>query len=377
MTGIGPDLSIDDFAAVRLIQLYTYAQDAAATPIIERAAKAHALGELLVSTANWSSTVPLPAHLEGLNALTAGNNLAYSARKMLCGLSSSLRSSSVQSALIEVATSTAWPKGVNWAVTRNAQLAIALSFVEETISVADVDGVEGAYVNAAKRLRKDSISPGTQLTFGTFMAGAAAASGGTANAVGALVGAHVFGLSGAAATSAGLALLGGGSLAAGGFGMAGGTILIQSAVHAVSASARKLAIGLASTSSSAFIGEVAKLDVSCMLDPSRQPTVLAGLKDLESDLHRRLNEIRPDSRQRRQRLRHHVLQMVADPADVVRHAKNAYAELPSAEERNLAASLRALEYELRHLASPGWKRLAHRVPRAFGMPAISKVLDAL
>jgi hypothetical protein len=251
-----------------------------------------------------------------------------------------------------------------------------LGFLDSSISREDIASLIAAHKRSMRRLRKDSIAPGVQVGFGAFMAGAAVFSGGAANVVGTAVGTHVLGYSGAAATSAGLALLGGGSLAAGGFGMAGGALLVGMVSHgATSASRQMVANVIARQSSTSFINELAKLDVRCQLEPGLQSGTLESLRELEATLRGEWLEQRPDPADRRRRIVEHVRGISGRASSLSDAARRIKGELPPKEERELAASVRAVEYEIRHLEAPEWKRWVSKVPRTLGTPAVSKLLD--
>lgn len=185
------------------------------------------------------------------------------------------------------------------------------------------------------------------------MVGAAVLTGGSASPLASAVGTAIgnsAGLYGAAATSYGLALLGGGSLAAGGSGMLGGGLLLMAVAKATTTvGTRAAAAVIAKQSPAAFIHELAKLDVRCQVDPRLASNVLNGLRALHELLERSLADLKATERSRM--------------------------GVPSKEARNLASSIRATEYEIRHLSSPAWKRAAARVPRVINMPVLSKVLD--
>jgi hypothetical protein len=229
-----------------------------------------------------------------------------------------------------------------------------------------------------KRIRKDSLSPRTQLGLGAVMAVGALLSGGAVNVVGTAVGTHLLGYSGAAATSAGLALLGGGSLASGGFGMAGGTLLLQTASFGAKSASRAFVGGIiARRSASSFISELAKLDVRCQLEPGLQPRTVESLYELKASLTEEWLGLRPNPAERRRRIVDRFRGTGEERSSLMDAAARLKEELPTKEERNLAASIRAVDYEIRHLEAPEWKRRMSTVPRFFGAPTISKLLDRL
>jgi hypothetical protein len=199
-------------------------------------------------------------------------------------------------------------------------------------------------------------------------------------AVGSFIGQQM-GLSGAAATSAGLAWLGGGSLAAGGTGMAGGMFVVSAATHTAThsvASGARLAIRLASTSSSAFISELAKLDVVVELCGRSAAEVASALRALEPQLaksHKQALEEEGGYRTHRVfRTLGDAIQSTHKIAELPNHVKR---ELKRSQATNLAAAQRAVEYETRHLTSEPWKRHVQKVPRFFSMPDLSKPFDRL
>ncbi len=229
---------------------------------------------------------------------------------------------------------------------------------------------------ALKRLTKDAMPPGAQLTVGVAALGLAFVLPGS-DVVGSFIGTHFMGLSGAAATSAGLAALGGGSLASGGFGMAGGAIVAGTMLKGTESAARHVMLArvVAQTSKTAFLSEIASLDVRCALGPEASEEVLDRLRRIEADLRAEWDANRPLPSARRNRIWGHLASLKQDPgslADVMRQVKG---ELPPSEERNLATCVRALTYEIRYLESPEWKRRASSVPRFFGIPIAAGLID--
>lgn len=285
--------------------------------------------------------------------------------------------------LLEAVTSTDWPESCDWVVPKLRALAATTVDLSPTLNeqaaMSLLNDLETRHRRAKRRLRRDSMAPGTQATYGAFIAGAAILTHGASEAIGTAIGTHVLGYSGAAATSAGLAWLGGGSLAAGGFGMAGGSLLAGTAVWGTKSLANKAVLGLlvAKSSRAIFIDELAKLDVRCAVEPRTAPSIIDGLGELERSLRKEWDSIRPEPGIRRNRLLGLMKQALDEPASVVDSAREAKEILPAREERELAASVRALEYELRYLESPEWKRAAAAVPRFMGVPAAQKLVDKL
>jgi hypothetical protein len=231
-----------------------------------------------------------------------------------------------------------------------------------------------------------------QAGVGAAMAIGAAASGGAANAIGTMVGTHILGLSGAAATSAGLAALGGGSLASGGAGMAGGLFVASLVFATVKGGGQKVMLGVAIAQESPhlFIHELAKSDVAWQLRLLRKRLLLDELQDLHVQLVDQLKSI-PEREGRTSRVADKAAQAARMALKAVRpglgqfksvgglvdQGKDLWDEFPTKDERNLAASARAVEFEIRHLAAPKWKRRAAAVPRFVGMPSLSKLLDRI
>jgi hypothetical protein len=289
----------------------------------------------------------------------------------------------MQAAFVELAVSTTWGvEGIRFEADPNV-LTAGASISSQVVSADEVEDIRSAHRRAVKRLQRDSTSPGAQATLGVVLLASAALTGGVgadplSQAVGSFIGTHFMGLSGAAATSAGLAWLGGGSLAAGGFGMAGGTFLIA---HVASMAARQgtgLAVKLASVSSRAFISELAKLDVTLGRGGVGYGEVLAGLRELEPELraaHATALEAEGGARPWR------VLSVLGD-AVIKRErlsilSRDLKREMAKSESSQLAASRRAIEYEIRHLTSAKWKRNAQKGARLLGVPSASKLFDKL
>lgn len=303
-----------------------------------------------------------------------------------------LEPEAVISLLIDSAQAVRWPKGVHWTEGQGVDGYLVLA-AAELAPHADIDVVDvlKRHERANARLRKDSMSPAMQASVGVLIGVGFAVSGGAANAIGTMVGIHVLGLSGAAATSAGLAALGGGSLAAGGLGVAGGTVVASVVFLSVKTAGQKVMLGvaIAQESPQLFVHELAKMDVACQLGMITAPDLVSSLRDLQEQLIDQLNSI-PEREGRvarvtdgtkqaagavMQALQASVLGKVQSGGDLVQQGKAIWDELPTKDERNLAASIRATEFEIRHLTSPIWKRRVAVVPRFMGVPAVSRLLD--
>ncbi len=294
--------------------------------------------------------------------------------------------------LLDASLSAQWPKGVRWTSGHNLdRILVEAAGALSPRSGLDVAAILNLHKSAVKRLRKDSMSPAMQAGVGVAMAAGLALSGGAANAIGTMVGTHVLGLSGAAATSAGLAALGGGSIAAGGAGMAGGAIVAGLMASVAKGAGTKVLLGvlLAKESPGLFVHQLAKADVACQLGLLSRPELVADLAALQGTLKEQLHAI-PEREGRPERVRKHARdaaevawvavrpgfkEKIAGARDLVAGARRVWDERADKEERNLAASIRAVEFELRHLESPTWKRRAAAVPRVAGLPALSKLLD--
>jgi hypothetical protein len=370
-------LAVEGLAAVRLIQIYAFACDAAATPIFGRGSKVAALRGLVGSTSAWAAATDLPDQLKAMAALDPDAYLCDQVLRLLEGLAGELTTDCEQLALLEVATATAWPPGLGWELDREAALAVAAAAVDRSVSAKDLTEIRTAHRRAVRRLKKDSVAPAQQLTLGVLLATTAMVDGGLTQGVATAIGTHVLGLHGAAATSAGLAWLGGGSLTSGGLGMAGGSLLLGLSSHAVTITSRSVATWIATRSSTAFVTELAKLDVACSMDPARHPRVLTGLHVVEESLKLGLGEIRPSSKDRRAIVIDQLRRARRDPGSAKAHLNNVKAEIPTKAERNLAASLRAIDYEIRHLNAPGWKRAVQSGARHVGASSLTRVLDGI
>ncbi len=396
MNAIPEQFSVEDLITVRLLQLFTYSADLEATVARDDetlreaqelgnpnlwSAKAPAKRDALAALA--TATIELSHHLAGSDMdswaeLEDTDQLAQTTATLLSKRAESLTSSRLQLVMLEAATSTDWPKGSNWVMDRFDTLARGARHLDASVTAESVRRLHDEYRRVSKRIRKDAIAPGAQVGMGVFVASAWMLTGGAAHAVGTSIGTHLLGLHGAAATSAGLALLGGGSLAHGGLGMAGGALLVGTVAHVAGATGRNtLGSMLAKQSSATFIDELAKLDVRAQNDPEFRPFLLPALQALEKSLTDDWTACRPQPAARRSRLMGHLRAAIDDPTRIMDHARSAMAELPPQEERNLASSVRAVQYEIRHLEAPEWRRTASSVPRALGMPALSRALESL
>ena len=239
-----------------------------------------------------------------------------------------------------------------------------------------LDELGRLHKKALKRLTKDAMPPGAQLSVGVAALGLAFVLPGS-DVVGSFIGSHFMGLSGAAATSAGLAALGGGSLASGGFGMAGGAIVAGAMLKGTESAAHRVMLArvVAQTSKAAFLSEIASLDVRCALGPETTEEVLDRLRPIEADLRAEWDAHRPLPSARRGRIWGHLASLKQDPGSFAAVVRQVKGELPPVEERNLATCVRALSYEIRHLESPDWKRRASAVPRFFGVPIAAGLID--
>lgn len=132
---------------------------------------------------------------------------------------------------------------------------------------------------------------------------------------------------------------------------------------------------LAAQSSNAFVHELAKLDVRCQIDPPATGATVRGLHDLHAALREEWLGVRLPPAQRRARLGEHLWALATDPREARSAWRGVKQDLPDSIERNLASAVRAVEYELRHLESPAWKRWAAKVPRAAGLPVAARLLD--
>jgi hypothetical protein len=372
-----PQAGIDVLVAVRLVQLVAYSTDAASTPVTRRAEKTRLLGELVTATCALPDEVELPSGLEGIAALANDETLPSACRDLLAVLQPRLADGDVRFVLLEVSTSTDWPRGLSWVEERDVLVAGAAAILDPAINEIEIAWVNKSYRSAAKRLHADATSPGAQAVQVTVHGAVAALSGGAANGLGAFIGSHFMGLSGAAATSAGLAFLGGGSLASGGLGMAGGAWVVHLGLGATKAGGQRVLSHLVSVSSDALIEALARLDVLVGMEPERVPGTIAALEGIIVDLRSELKEVRPDDLgARRSRIAKALLDGVVQPTRLRRAARVAAEEFP-VEERRLARALRAVDHELRHLQSTTWKRRAARVPRVLGVPSASRLLDRL
>jgi hypothetical protein len=361
--------------AVRLIQIGAYATDAAATPFTSRAEKSRLIDELLAATAEFPAEFGMVPHLAPLARLAHDDTLVASLEAIAQDLSPRLTDREKRLALIEAVASTSWPKGIAWVADRSAVLAEAASLFMPPVGPEEIEGIEKSYRAAAKRLQKDSKSPGAQAAQVGVTAALAAVSGGAATGIGTFLGTHFLGLSGAAATSAGLALFGGGSLASGGFGMAGGLLLLHSSMTAAKFGGQQALSRLASASPSAFLDSLAKLDVLVVMDPGLLSEIITYLEGMEVELRTELKAVQPkDLVVRRTRIAKSLLRGVASPAAIPGVVRDVQTEV-SSEERDLMRALRAVDFELRHLRSPDWKRAASYLSRVMGVPSASKLLD--
>lgn len=370
--------SLDDLATTRMLQLYVYSRDRdASNRTTGRPQKNSHLAKIVNATIAWAKEQELPERLRFLAELQDSKTLTKQLSTALRSQASHLHPASAVPVLLEAYSSLSWPKGTSWAADQPYKaMAAAAKLLGPTTKRIDTRDLLARHKSAFKRLRKDSISPTAQVGIGAFMAGTAVLSGGAVNAVGTVIGTHLLGYSGAAATSAGLAWLGGGSLAAGGFGMAGGTLLINIAAQTARASGKYfLGTIIAKESAPLFAQELAKLDVRVQFDPTLEPELVRSLRKLKKALAAELTQIKPPTSDRAERVWGHLKRMANDPLEIGRHSKDLWREVPDAEERNLAASIRAIDYELRHLTSPEWKRQVARIPRLVGIPKATRLLD--
>ena len=274
-------------AVLRLLQIHVLASDLASTALpVKLKAKQHALGELVGETRAFALDPGAPPELRPLADLRDEDPIA-SAGECVRRLPTLTKAESV-SALVELAVSTTWAnKDLDFAGDQDTFVAATSDLLPTAAAPLEVKEIRMEHKRSVKRLRRDSTPPSAQATLGVVMLTVAALTGGAGTDpasqwVGSFIGQQM-GLSGAAATSAGLAWLGGGSLAAGGAGMAGGMLLVNAATHTVAKGAG-LAIRLAGTSSSAFIGELAKLDVVVQHRGRSAADVVWALRALEPQL---------------------------------------------------------------------------------------------
>jgi hypothetical protein len=282
--------------------------------------------------------------------------------------------------LLESLASTELPKKTRWVLGKTESFVPTFIRYQAQMGAADatllIDELATLHRRAGKRIAKDATPPGMQATVGVLSLAIAVTVPGS-DVVGSFIGEHFMGLHGAAATSAGLAALGGGSLASGGFGMAGGAIVAGSLMKGVEYTTKRVVLAkmIAGVSSEAFICELASLDVRCRLDPERQPEIVSRLREIESVIRSEWNAVRPDPAARRRRIWNQLSSLGEDPSSFRSVVQGVRGELPKAEERNLATSVRALEYEIRHLESPEWKRVTAAVPRFLGVPIAARLID--
>ncbi|CCH85808.1 protein of unknown function [Modestobacter italicus] len=122
-------------------------------------------------------------------------------------------------------------------------------------------------------------------------------------------------------------------------------------------------------------GPAHHLDVLVAMEPSRTAEVITQLERLQADLKADLLAVQPDDLgARRARVALSVLRGVSQPTQIRGVVREVQTEV-SAEERRLVRALRAVDFELRHLRSPEWKRAVSRLPRVVGLPRASKLLD--
>jgi len=159
--------------------------------------------------------------------------------------------------------------------------------------------------------------------------------------------------------------------------MAGGIFFVSTATHTV-AKGVGIAIRLAGTSSSAFIGELAKLDVVVELGGRSAAEVLSGLRALELQLAKSRNQaVEEEGGYRGTRALRSLGEKVRNPVKITELPSDIKHELKRSEATNLAAAQRAVEYEIRHLTSEPWKRVVQKGTRFLSMPGLSKPLDRL
>lgn len=365
---------LDAFVVTRLLQITAYSLDAQASGAVSAAAKKRSLGELVAATVGVARQVPDVIKASEVAAIGESRLAHEACGPLLEKMSAELPPDVKALAIIDFALATDWPSGTTWVADKWETLASASKHLDVATTAPELFQLWTAHRKARKRLQKDSTPVGMQATLGAVLLAAAAASGGISTAVGTAVGTHVLGYSGAAATSAGLALLGGGSLAVGGFGMAGGTWLVAAATKSAARQSMKLATRLASQSSAAMISELAKLDVTATHLPHRRSAIIGGLRLLETELADELARIRPaDINARRWRMTKSALKTLS-PVLTPTALKELKRDFPPADERNVAASARAVDYQIRHLTATEWERKAYAVPRLLGAPVVGKVL---
>lgn len=364
--------NVNGFVALRLMQIRAYSADLKATPRVSHGAKAHALSELIQATRDLPGSLTDPGHLRSLEEIDL-EDPSVGCEAAMKGITVDLGEDDVTLAMLDLAVSTDWPDKIAWAMDRHEALALGAALIDETILPEHLADLRRMHRRALKRLRKDSVSPSMQVTLGAVLAAAALMSGGISQAVGTAVGTHILGYSGAAATSAGLALLGGGSLAAGGFGMAGGTWLVSEATRVAGRTSVSLAARVSLESAAALIKELAKLDVTAELLPHRRSGIVAGLHRLEAELKSELATIRPpDLSARRVRTAKAVGKLFV-PTKQTEGFNDLRRDFPPGAERNAATACRAVDFEIRHLQATNMERLAYKVPRFVGAPALTKL----
>lgn len=372
-------------AVLRLLQIHVLAADLAATALpVDRGAKQRALGKLIAVTRAFASDSGAPPELRPLEELREQDPTASAGECI--GLLPSLTTEQSVAALVELTVSTSWAlKDLNFAGDRawyrdrhrDSYVAAASELLPITVTPLEVEEIRGHHERTVKRLRRDSMAPSTQATLGAIKVTLAVVGGAGVDSVGGFIGGQM-GLSGAAATSAGLAWLGGGSLATGGFGMAGGTFLLHAASHTVTTGGASLAARLAGTSPSAFISELAKLDVVVERGGCSAADVVPALRVLESQLaesHERA--LQAEGGYRAHRVVRTLGEAIRDPDKIAGLPNDVKHELKGSAATNLATAQRAVEYEIRHLTAEHWKRFVQKVPRWISMPALSKTLDRL
>ena len=364
--------------AVRLMQIQAFTMDEESTiGAHDRTAKQEFLRQLVRATTAVALAYPAGLTRRLLSGLPADDQLLDTISLCAVAIRPRLTPSDLVTCVVELATATNWPPDVSWTTDRASRLADATSLIGLSLTRPDIDRLNTKLRRARRRLQKDSIAPGTQATLGGAYVAASLAAPGVADAVGGFIGAQLFGLSGAAATSAGLAFLGGGT---GGLGMAGGTFLISRATHSAARGAVSLAGHLAMSAPAAFIEELARLDVAVDWASDELNDVVAGLESLQGALQKQIDAMRPPELRRR-RLKNAAGLLTCtvpvngvSPFRVVHRFRD---DLPGADERHLAKSLRAVDHELRHLRSPEWQRRVQAVPRYGGFPSANRLFDKI
>lgn len=327
----------------------------------------------------WPEAIAVVPELRNVSAQAPAHS-AMALDSALSRLRGSTDSDRTTWVLLEALVATELPKKQEWAIDKTHSFARAVAQYAPDLAADEastlIDSLRALHKRARKRITKDAMPPGMQATIGVVSLGLALVVPGS-EAVGGFVG-GLMGYHGAAATSAGLAFLGGGSLASGGFGMAGGALVAGSMMKGVEFTTRRIALAqiVARTSSTAFISELAMLDVRCAQESALQSEVVARLKDIETKLHQEWDAARPNPADRRRRVWGHLASLADDPSSFKSVVGKVKAELPQTEEKNLATSVRALQYEIRYLESPEWKRISSAIPRFFGVPIAARLIDS-